>query len=148
MEAELRHATRSSAPADLVLREGIGIGWRDVVFSVRTAQRALPYIAGIAADAAAAYRIVQDSREALGTVAVIADRRRRLDLCEQRDKALGRLNSAIDDCNAVGAHLVDISNGQVSLPASIDAAPVCLLWRLGDDVGSAWADLACIAEQD
>ena len=141
MEAELRHATRSSAPAALWLRKGIGAGWRDVVFNVRTAQRALPYIAGIASDAAEAYRVVQASREALGTVAVMADRRRRLDLCEQRDKALSRLNSAIDDCNAVGAHLVDISAGQVSLPASIDDSPVCLLWRLGDDVGNAWADL-------
>jgi len=141
MEAELRHATTSSVPAGLAPRQSVGIGWRDVVFSVRAAQRALPYIAGIAADAAEAYRIVQVSREALGTVAVIADRRRRLDLCEQRDRALTRLNSAIDDCNAVGAHIVDISSGRVSLPASIDDAPVCLLWRLGDDVGSAWADL-------
>src|SRR4029453_10763320 len=51
MEAELRHATTSSVPAGLALRESVGIGWRDVVFSVRAAQRALPYIAGIAADA-------------------------------------------------------------------------------------------------
>ena len=143
MEAELKQvAATAAAPATSLLREGVDGGWRDVVFSVAMARRALPYVARLAADAAEAFRDAQESREALGTVAVIADRRRRDDMCERRDKALSRLNSAIDDCNAVGAHLVDIPSGRVSLPGEIDEAPVCLLWRLGEDVGSAWADLA------
>jgi hypothetical protein len=141
MEAQLKQAM-IPALAPPTLRESAAGGWRDVVFNVATARRALPYVSRIAADAADAFHIVQSARERLSMVTTRADRRLRVDLCEQRDRALSRLNSAIDECNAVGAHLVDLATGQISLPAMIADVPACLLWRLGDDVSGAWADLA------
>lgn len=138
MEAELKHLT-TVAPSRLRARESGA--WRDVVFSVAEAKRALPYVARIVADAADAFRIVQDSRDALGQIAVIADRKRKRELCELRDRAINRLNLAIDDCNAVGAHLIDLPNGQVSLPALVDDRPVSLVWRIGEDLAEAWAEL-------
>lgn len=134
MEAELRQAF---APAKVAPRQS----WREVVFTVKEARRALPYVARLAADAADAYRIVNESREALGQIAAIADRQLRRTLCEKRDRALRRLDSAIDDCEGVGVHLVDINAGLVCLPGEIEERPVCLLWRVGDEVTDAWGDL-------
>ncbi len=136
MEAELRQATSSAA-----VRVQPRQGWREVVFSVPEARRALPYIARIASDAAEAFCSVHECREALGRIAVIADRQRKREVCEQCDRAIRRLNSAIDDCNAVGAHLIDLPNGRVSLPGLIEDRPVCFVWSLGEDVRTAWADL-------
>lgn len=134
MEAELRQVI---APYKASPRQS----WRDVVFTVGEARRALPYVARLAADAADAFRIVNESREALGQISAIADRNLRRTLCEQRDRALRRLDSAIDDCEGVGAHLVDIDSGLVCLPGEVEDRSVCLLWRVGQDIPSAWSDL-------
>lgn len=134
MEAELRQLLAPTTPRHRQT-------WRDVVFSVSEARRALPYIARLVADAADAVQIALDSRDELGCVAVIADRRRRRELSEQRDSALQRLNRAIDDCEAVGAHLIDVATGRIFLQGLVHERPVCLVWRLGDDVSEAWRDL-------
>src|SRR5262245_55782446 len=79
---------------------------REVVFSVAEARRALVYVAGIARDAAEAFGIAQSSRMALQCELAKPAQQ---SLSASRDSALRRLNHAIDDCNAVGADLVDIS---------------------------------------
>jgi hypothetical protein len=137
MEAELRQES-AAAPA----RIDSAMAWREVVFSVREARRALPYVARIAADAADAFRRVRVSRQ--GLEAAAARERRRI-LCELPHPARPRLDCAIDDCNAVGAHLVDIPEGVVSLPAQINGRAVSLLWRLGESIHAPWHDLGELA---
>lgn len=148
MTAQLRQISAAPALAPVDWRPA----WREVVFSVRAARSALPYIARIAADAAAAFHVVRRSREALDVVCAVpamrTDLQRRRDivrhLCEQRDSALRRLDNAIDDCNSVGVDLIDIPGGIVCLPGEIDGRPVSLLWRLGENVTDAWDDLGAV----
>lgn len=121
------------------------VGWREVVFSVREAQRALPYVARILRDAAQAYREVQECRQMLATSSITAQQR--AELCDRRDAALHRLNRAIDECNAVGADLLDIPLGRVRFNAILDGRKASLIWRLGDPIDNAWAWLGSAPQQ-
>jgi hypothetical protein len=113
-------------------------GWREVVFTIAQARRALPYVARIARDAAEAFRTVQRCRRLLNR----SDRRRaRPALCDQRDRALRRLNHAIDDCNAAGAHLVDLARGTLSFQGQVDGRLVCLLWHVDEAIDRAWHEI-------
>lgn len=130
MEAELQRTliSRGFTRAD---------GWREVVFSVDEARRALRYVSAVVRDAAAAYREAQECKQALE---VELEPRVRIQLSDQRDAALRRLNAAIDECNAVGVDLKDIFEGVVQFTACIDDRTVRLVWRLGDSIEHAWTE--------
>jgi hypothetical protein len=66
-------------------------------------------------------------------------------LIQQRDEALHRLNCAIDECNAVGADLVDIAAGVVRFNAHVEDRVASLIWRLGEPVESAWTQFESAA---
>lgn len=113
-------------------------GWREVVFSLADARRALPYVARIAEDAADAFRAAQTCRALLARR--LTDRERN-HYCERRDRELGRLNAAIDDCNNVGADLIDIPCGVVRFNARVRGESTALIWRIGEPVANAWSEL-------
>lgn len=115
--------------------------WRRVVFCVERARRALPYVARVLRDAAEAYMVVRQCRHDLEQDTPTA-RTDRAELCRQRDAALGRLNSAIDECNALGADLIDIPAGLVRFWSELDGKPASLHWQLGDPIGPAWPEPA------
>lgn len=69
-------------------------------------------------------------------------------VCQRRDAALQRLNTAIDECNSAGVDLVNIARGVVSFKAQINDRVVNLIWRLGDPVELAWENLLGPAELD
>ena len=131
MEARLRTL---STPA---LRSN-DLAWREVVFSVEEARRALPYVARVVRDAAIAYQQVQDCRDALRDH---VGAQARAQLTERRDAALRTLNAAIDECNAVGADLRDISQGMVRFGAQIDGREVSLSWHMHEPIECAWQSL-------
>lgn len=128
MKAELQRMLAGTAPI-------VDDAWRTVVFDIHTARRALPYVSRVAHDAAASFRRAQHF---VHEIQQTASSRVRLNLGEQRDAALGKLNRAIDECNTVGADLLDIPAGVVRFNAVIDGRMVSLLWRLGEPVESAW----------
>lgn len=109
--------------------------WREVVFSVSDARRALRYVSAVARDAASAYREAHICRAALQHAASPKDRAL---LSTQRDEALHRLNLAIDDCNAVGADLLDLAQGKLKFAAEFEGRPVSLIWRVGEPIADAW----------
>lgn len=119
--------------------------WRRVVFTIPQARRALLYVSRVVADAKVAYRCVQECRVELMRVESEQRPTRRLreTLCARRDAALKALDSATDECNAVGAHLVDYSHGTVGFTAEVAGRPVSLLWRLGESIADAWKDVCC-----
>jgi hypothetical protein len=116
--------------------------WRSdapqVCFTLSQARSALPYVAQIAHDASRAFADVQIARSAIAEVLAA---QQRVEMVIMRDSALRRLNSAIDDCNAVGADLIDLPHGIVRFNAQIEGRFVSLMWRLGDNVSSAWTSL-------
>jgi hypothetical protein len=139
MKAELRS---SVAPANarpiLSPSRRANDGWRDVVFTIAQARRALSYVANIARDAAEAFHTVQRCRRLLHRS---GSSRARQVLCEQRDRALRRLNRAIDDCNAAGAHLADLERGTLSFQGQVDGRLVCLLWYVDEAIDHAWREI-------
>ena len=112
---------------------------RCVVFQVSEARRALPYISRAVADIQQAYRTAKRCRVAL---------KRSLPIEEKggfeliRDNALMQLNRAIDECDAVGANVVDMANGTVKFEAKTQGQTVSLVWRLGEPTNNAWPDIA------
>jgi len=119
-----------SYPADLLPRR--------VVFSVSEARRALPYVARTVKDICEGYATAQQCRAALAQRPAVAQ----MDwLVHKRDNALHQLNRAIDECNAVGAEVTNISTGAVRFDATTNGLPVSLLWRLGEPTAGNWADL-------
>jgi len=128
-EAEIRQkAAARFAPAT----EGAP---RVALFTLAEARRALPYIARVARDASEAFLSAQHCRTSLDVQ--IKPGHRNL-LVRQRDDALHRLNCAIDECNAVGADLIDIAAGIVRFNARVEDRIASLIWRLGEPVESAW----------
>jgi hypothetical protein len=122
MEAEVHQRTAGEGPWLLTT-------WRSSRFSIDEARRALPYLARVIRDASAAYREAQFARREIlhrsGAASGFA-------LHEQRDAAIRRLNSAIDECNAVGADLLDLDHGLVRFGAELAGRPVSLFWQLDD----------------
>jgi hypothetical protein len=113
-------------------------GWQQQVFTIDQSRRALRYVALVVQDACDAFHTAQSCRAALLESADARDAAR---LAVLRDQALRRLNAAADECNAVGADLLDISRGLVRFAAEIDGRPVSLLWRLGESTTGAWRDV-------
>jgi hypothetical protein len=125
------HVHRRAAPTQLLWRQS----WRRSRFTLAEARRALPYVARIIQDAAEAFEQVRQARQELQQP---VQPMRRLELDAQRDAALRRLNSAIDECNAVGVDLLDIHEGLVRFNADVDGHSASLLWHLGEPVLNAW----------
>ncbi len=111
---------------------------RRVVFSVSEARRALPYVARTVNDICEGCRTAQRCRAALAQRPAQAQAEW---LVQKRDSALRQLNRAIDDCNAVGAEVTDISTGAIRLDARTNGRSVSLLWRIGEPTNGAWAGL-------
>lgn len=120
------------------IRAPLHLAGRQVLFDVRHARRALPYVARIARDAAEAYRHVQCCRFALDSRMLMAERS---SLEDRREEAMRRLNSCIDECNAVGVDLMNIPSGVVRFRSMIRGKLASLVWRLDEPVDTAWQDL-------
>jgi Uncharacterized conserved protein (DUF2203) len=114
------------------------VGWDQAVFSVAQSRRALAYLATVVRDAVEAYHVIMHCRVMLKSASEAKEIARWSTL---RDQALRQLNRAADDCNAVGADLLDLSVGQIRLAAMIEDRAVSLLWRLGEPVEGRWAEL-------
>lgn len=136
MEAQLPQTLARTSSAS-------NLAWQEVLFSVSEARRALPYVARVAGDAVDAFRHVQLCRVALSQPLATGERTQ---LSERRDQALHRLNAAIDECNAVGADLLDLGRGAVSFAAQVRGCRASLIWHVGEPVMNAWETLLDSAE--
>jgi len=111
---------------------------RCIVFRVSEARRALPYVSRAVTDIQQAFKTAKRCRAAL---------KRRLSMEEKfsieqmRDNALMQLNRAIDECDAVGANVVDMGKGTVRFESKTHGQPVSLVWRLGEPTNNVWPDL-------
>lgn len=119
-------------------RRVLDLQWHEVVFDPDHARRALPYVARVARDASQAFAIIQQTR---ATLQCRLTARERTLYDDRREEALRRLNAAIDECNAVGADLVDIARGVVRFNAHVEGRPASLVWRLEEAVDRAWVEL-------
>lgn len=123
------------------LRSAVGsppANWRVVIFTLAEARRALPYVARAVRDVAEAYNQTQTCRHLLAAAATSGQRGR---VTQDRDAAIRMLNASIDECNAVGVDLLDLEHGVVRFAALVDDRPVSLIWRLGEPVAGAWANI-------
>lgn len=111
---------------------------RMVMFTVGEARCALPYVARVVADAAAAYHDAQACR---AMIRATIDHGQRAALTVDLDAALAALNRATDECDDVGVNLVDLDRGVVAFAATIHGRPVSLIWRVGAPIDGAWRDL-------
>lgn len=112
--------------------------WSKRVFSVDEARRSLVFVSRAAGDAAEAYAVVQQCRLALHRGEGPSSRQTREDLAGRRDAALRRLDRAIDECNAVGADLIDIPNGRIRFAARCCGSEFPLIWEIGDPIDDRW----------
>jgi len=115
--------------------------FREVVFTVAQARRALPYVARLLRDAYQAYRCVQDARQKLLDT---RSRREAEELIRQRDYAIDRLNEIIDECNAVGLAHIHIPSGLAAFHAVVGGWEATLVWRIDQPLESAWRELDSI----
>lgn len=120
------------------IRAPLHLAGRQVLFDVKHARRALPYVARIARDAADVFRHVQCCRFALDS-RISANERAAVEL--RREHAMHRLNACIDECNAVGVDLMNIPNGVVRFRSMVRGKLASLVWRLNEPIDTAWADL-------
>ena len=121
------------------IRAPLHLAGRQVLFDVKHARRALPYVARIALDAAEAYRHVQCCRIALDSRMLTAERTA---VEDRREEAMRRLNVCIDECNAVGVDLMNIPTGVVRFRSMIRGKLASLVWRLNEPIDTAWQELA------
>ncbi len=112
---------------------------RCVVFRVSEARRALPYISRAVTDIQQAYKTAKRCRAALKRRLSMEEK---FSLEQMRDNALMQLNRAIDECDAVGANVVDMIHGTVRFEAKTRGQAVSLVWRLGEPTNNAWHDIA------
>ena len=136
-----RYARRKEAEVRQTLspiRAPLHLAGRQVLFDVKHARRALPYVARIARDAADAFRHVQCCRFALDSRMLSIERHT---LEDRREEAMRRLNACIDECNAVGVDLMSIPNGVVRFRSMVRGKLVSLVWRLSEPVDTAWQDM-------
>lgn len=112
---------------------------RAETFTVEDARRLLPYLSRIVSDAQSAYHNAKRLRTLLK---VVTDRVRRTELLTDLTAFLRRLDAATDECNAVGATIVDLSRGTVAIPARTDDhRPVTLIWRIGEPMTMPWIEV-------
>lgn len=112
---------------------------RHVVFQVSEARRALPYISRAVSDIHQAYKTAKQCRAALKRH-LSADEKFGYE--QMRDNALTQLNRAIDECDSVGANVVDLANGTVRFESRTQGRAISLVWRLGEPIHNAWPDVA------
>ncbi len=111
------------------------------VFTVESAQRALPLVRRIVIDVVNQYcRLVevqkqyqillrQGPSEALETAR------------DQRQEVAGRLSELTDELELIGCELKDYERGLIDFPSVIDGREVYLCWRLGEDTVGFWHEL-------
>jgi hypothetical protein len=107
--------------------------------TVDEVRRRLPFIIAAAVDASDAYHDLIACRQALRRDVGPPDARATIGI--RRDEALRRLDRAIDDCDAVSAHVRDFAALVVSLEARTALGPISLIWRRGECPSSAWRDV-------
>ena len=112
---------------------------RYVVFQVSEARRALPYISRAISDIHQAYNTAKRCRAALKRQLSTEEK---ISYEQMRDNALMQLNRAIDECDSVGANVVDLAHGTVRFEARTQGKPVSLVWRLGEPIHNAWDNIA------
>jgi len=112
--------------------------WRQAQFDVAEARRAVAYLAPVVREAHEAYRTILESRSLL---AGAAGGHPQPEIERRRNDALTRLDAACDECNAVGADLIDLRRGLIRLPARVQGRPVSLLWTAGHGIEHLWPEL-------
>ena len=112
-----------------------GLAGREVRFTADQARRALPYMLRLARDAAKHFHAARQCRHAL---AHAHNQHEAVHLMAERDAAVERLNSVIDEANAVGADLLDIPRGVVRFLGIDNGRKVIWLWTLGDPISGDW----------
>lgn len=112
---------------------------RYIVFRVSEARRALPYISRAVTDIQLAFKTAKRCRAALKRNLSIEEK---VGFEQMRDKALMQLNRAIDECDSVGANVVDMGKGTVRFESKTQGKLVSLVWRLGEPTNNVWLDIA------
>lgn len=112
--------------------------WKEECFTLARARRALPYLDRVLCDAVDAYNQAQTARFEL---VMSPSSQTRMLLGERRDAAIQRLNRTIDECHTVGVSMVDIAHGTVALRVTHRGVLMSVLWRIGEPIDRAWADL-------
>lgn len=109
-------------------------------FSLRQANRSLVLVRRIAADIAAEYARLLEHQEMLE----LAQRRAAPQELERIQGVMAgcvaRLRGYIDELDAVGARLADVTTGGVDFPAVVAGRSICFCWQCGEPRVSHWHD--------
>ena len=107
-------------------------------FTLIEANRTLPLVKRIAAD------IVRTHTEARGLHSQLArklDRALRLEIEEQLDRVVNKLQSYVDELTDIGVDLKDYQLGLVDFISTHKDREVCLCWKLGEERITHWHEL-------
>jgi hypothetical protein len=120
-------------------------------FTIDEANNALPLVRAIVTDIVAKYREVSDRKTRLDQ---IRDSRKETDrgrndlyreelvqVEEELDREVARLQEFIDELEALGVELKDISRGLIDFRSIMDGREVYLCWLLGEEEVGHWHEL-------
>ena len=120
-------------------------------FTIEEANNALPLVRVIVADIVAKYREVSDRKTRLDQIRESrkTSERGRNDLYreemvqveEELDKEVSRLQEFIEELEALGVELKDIGRGLIDFRSLMDGREVYLCWLLGEEEVGHWHEL-------
>ena len=120
-------------------------------FTVEEANQMLPLVRAIVEDIVELFRDVHDRRERLSRVRQLPGASGRdeksvyneelLQIEEDLDKDITKLEGYVDELQGLGIELKDFVSGLVDFPSKMDGREVYLCWRLGEDEVGYWHEL-------
>lgn len=120
-------------------------------YTIEEANGALPLVRAIVGDIVAKYTEISERKSRLDQIRQTQSSggRGRHDLYreefvqveEELEKEIGRLQEYIEELEALGVELKDISRGLVDFRAMMDGREVYLCWQLGEEEVGHWHEL-------
>ncbi len=120
-------------------------------YTIEEANSALPLVRAIVTDIVAKYTEVSERKSRLDQIRKTqsSSSRGRHDLYreefvqveEELEKEIGRLQEYIEELEALGVELKDIGRGLVDFRAMMDGREVYLCWQLGEEEVGHWHEL-------
>lgn len=111
------------------------------VFSIEHANRALPLVRRVVADAMAQHRLIAELEQEAQRDESGRTREQTEALRDRCSAAVDRVRELADELSEIGCLLKDAQRGLVDFPAMHEGRPVYLCWQFGEDHVSHWHEL-------
>jgi hypothetical protein len=109
-------------------------------YTVERANRTLPYVRAVVADARATYAELEE-RSRIRSELPASEEDRREELRREISERAGRLQDCRAELAAIDAELEDYERGLVDFPAELDGRPIQLCWEPDEETVAFWHEL-------